>query len=174
MRLTGTVCSGLGRASIFMAQEHYQKQFQTILEDEAYSGTLNVQVSGDDSTLFDILRRSAGLDISADLEDKLKQIVVDDTDFEEFGEMDYADSWLESFSGERIDGFTREGNSFGGATAFLARIESDKGEKYRCAILIPDLTRHTDVIEVIAWHYLRGALDVSDGDEVIIDVSPNY
>ena len=44
MRLSGIVSSGLGRASIFMAQPHYQEQFLEILNEEAWPGTLNVKV----------------------------------------------------------------------------------------------------------------------------------
>jgi CTP-dependent riboflavin kinase len=38
----------------------------------------------------------------------------------------------------------------------------------KCAILIPDLTRHTDVVEVIASAFLREAFDLLDGDELSI------
>ena len=31
MRITGKVSSGLGRAHVFMAQKHYQDQFQTLM-----------------------------------------------------------------------------------------------------------------------------------------------
>ena len=37
----------------------------------------------------------------------------------------------------------KEGRSFGGATAFPASISSDGEHWINCAILIPDLTRHT-------------------------------
>ena len=37
-----------------------------------------------------------------------------------------------------------------------------------CAILIPDLTRHTRTAEVISSSFLREALPCEDGDEVTI------
>jgi riboflavin kinase len=70
----------------------------------------------------------------------------------------------------RIRGFLREGRSFGGATAFHATIRSDEQE-LPCAILIPDLTRHVDVVEVISTEFLRDALSISDGDIVTLNLS---
>ena len=70
----------------------------------------------------------------------------------------------------RIRGFLREGRSFGGATAFHAAIISDEKE-LPCAILIPDLTRHVDVVEVISTEFLRDALSISDGDIVTLNLS---
>lgn len=44
---------------------------------------------------------------------------------------------------------------------------SKKGENWcKCAILIPDLTRHTETAEIIASSFLRELLPVNDGDEV--------
>ena len=37
-----------------------------------------------------------------------------------------------------------------------------------CAILIPDLTRHTPTAEIISSSFLREALPCEDGDEVSI------
>jgi CTP-dependent riboflavin kinase len=74
------------------------------------------------------------------------------------------DSEIES---HRIKGFDRDGVSFGGATAFLGKIICGEGE-HDCAILIPDLTRHEDVVEVIAGIFLRETCDLEDGDMVSI------
>ena len=71
MRLTGTVSSGLGRAHIFMAQEHYQEQFKLILGDVAWPGTLNVQVSGDDLVAYVALRLFSGVD-TLDIYEEIK------------------------------------------------------------------------------------------------------
>jgi CTP-dependent riboflavin kinase len=71
----------------------------------------------------------------------------------------------------RIQGFEREGRSFGGATAILASLNTVGGHEVTaidCAILIPDLTRHTDVVEVIASAFLREAFDLVDGDELLL------
>lgn len=155
MRLTGTVSSGLGRAQVFMAQDHYQTQFKAILENEAWPGTLNVKVDGKDLSTYVALRSLSGVD-TLDIADEMK-----------------ANSELIDVSNTnaiRIRGFLREGRSFGGATAFHATIRSDEQE-LPCAILIPDLTRHVDVVEVISTEFLRGALSISDGDMVTLNLS---
>ena len=68
----------------------------------------------------------------------------------------------------RIKGFERDGKSFGGATAFLAKISSDNKNWIDCAILIPDLTRHTETAEVISGSFLRESLPCKDGDRLEI------
>ena len=68
----------------------------------------------------------------------------------------------------RIQGFERSGRSFGGATAFKAEISRGGDDWVPCAILIPDLTRHTRTAEVISSSFLREALPCEDGDEVTI------
>lgn len=137
MQMSGKVSSGLGRAHVFMAQAHYQDQFKSLLGSTVWPGTLNVKVEGDSLREYRRLRVSSGL--------------------EEGDESD-----LQS---HRVKGFDRDGVSFGGATAFLASI-SAHGQEYECAILIPDLTRHMDVVEVIAGSFLRESLDLDDDDVV--------
>ncbi|MDP6870257.1 MAG: CTP-dependent riboflavin kinase [Candidatus Poseidoniaceae archaeon] len=141
MLLAGIVSSGLGRAHIFMAQPHYQKQFNTLLGSNAWAGTLNVKVTADNLVEYKKLRVVAGLEegVSADLECV------------------------------RINGFERDGKSFGGATAFLAEIFSEN-QTHDCAVLIPDLTRHEDVVEVISSVFLRESCDLLDGDKVSISL----
>ena len=46
-----------------------------------------------------------------------------------------------------------------------------KDGKHECAILIPDLTRHEDVVEVIAGVFLRETCNLSDGDKISIDLA---
>jgi CTP-dependent riboflavin kinase len=131
MEMTGVVASGLGRAQIFMAQTHYQDQFREILGATAWPGTLNIELSDENLERYRQLRFLAGLD---ELEGAGVAHPV------------------------RVHGFEREGRSFGGATAFLAMI-SKKGENWcKCAILIPDLTRHTETAEIIASSFLRELL----------------
>ena len=72
-----------------------------------------------------------------------------------------------SVQSHRAKGFDRDGVSFGGATAFLATIEAE-GASHDCAVLIPDLTRHKDVVEVIAGVFLRESCSLVDGDTVSI------
>jgi len=155
MRLTGKVSSGLGRAHIFMAQEHYQTQFKSILENEAWPGTLNVKVAGEDLAAYVALRNLSGVD-TLDIGDEIRADAasIDVTEINPF----------------RVRGFLREGRSFGGATAFHAIILSGEQE-LTCAILIPDLTRHIDVVEVIATEFLRDTLNISDGDIVTLNLN---
>ena len=135
------VSSGLGRAHVFMAQAHYQDQFKSILGTGAWPGTLNIELFGDNLAEYKSLRALAGL---------------------EEGEK------AERAKALRVQGFERSGRSFGGATAFQAEISRGGDEWIRCAILIPDLTRHTEIAEVISSSFLREALPCEDGDEVFI------
>ena len=139
--LSGIVSSGLGRAHVFMAQPHYQNQFKGVLGTGAWPGTLNIDLYGDNLSNYKGLRVLAGL---------------------EEGES------AESAEPIRIQGFERSGRSFGGATAFRAEISRGGDDWISCAILIPDLTRHTQTAEVISSSFLREALPCEDGDEVVI------
>ena len=150
MRLTGQVTSGLGRAHVFMAQSHYQDQFKAILGAGAWPGTLNVDVVGEDLEKYLELRIHAGLD---------------DPDLWVLSEMRRVRADIESI---RIAGFERDGRSFGGATAFPADISTDGENWVDCAILIPDLTRHTETAEVISSAFLRERLPCDDGESVIL------
>jgi len=151
MDMSGTVTSGLGRAQKFMAQPHYQDQFRELLGRTAWPGTLNVQVHGDDLVRYMALRQRAGLD-TLDAADDLR---------EQARNVD-----VEGVLAHRVRGFLRDGVSFGGATAFLGRIGRGDDEGVACAVLIPDLTRHVDVVEIIADVFLRETLGVVDGDAV--------
>lgn len=139
--LSGIVSSGLGRAHVFMAQPHYQNQFKGVLGTGAWPGTLNIDLYGDNLSNYKGLRVLAGL---------------------EEGES------AESAEPIRIQGFERSGRSFGGATAFRAEISRGGDDWISCAILIPDLTRHTQTAEVISASFLREALPCEDGDEIAI------
>ena len=141
MRIMGVVNSGLGRAHVFMAQQHYQDQFRPILRQTAWPGTLNVKVDGESLQRYRQLRVSAGIEAGVSSSQKSM----------------------------KIRGFVRDGVSFGGATAFKATIHRDK-KQIECAVLIPDLTRHEDVVEIICSVFLREALEVKDGDEVVVQL----
>ena len=157
MEMRGEVSSGLGRAHVFMAQPHYQDQFKHVLGATAWPGTLNVKLSGNSFVRYLSLRNCANVE-TADVPEEL---------FEQAKEIDT--SGITSF---RIHGFQREGRSFGGATAFPASINIVDGNDdlaIKCAILIPDLTRHRDVVEIIASAFLRETLDLVDGDELVIE-----
>ena len=139
IKIQGKVASGLGRAQVFMSQPHYQEQFREVLGATAWPGTLNIEVIGENLEIYAGLRAVAGL-------------CDGDT--------------IEDVEPRRINGFEREGRSFGGATAFLASISRDGSSWHGCAILIPDLTRHTETAEIIASSFLRELLPVDDGDFV--------
>ena len=141
MHLSGVVSSGLGRAHVFMSQTHYQNQFKDILGSGAWPGTLNVDLYGDNLSNYRGLRVLAGLEEGEGVEGAVPI---------------------------RIQGFERSGRSFGGATAFKAEISRGVDDWVPCAILIPDLTRHTRTAEVISSSFLREALPCEDGDEVTI------
>ena len=155
MELHGEVSSGLGRAHVFMAQSHYQDQFRGILGGTAWPGTLNIQVSDQDLTQYLALRQKAGIDTLDATDERRKKAQTIDT------------SEIESV---RIRGFLRDGRSFGGATAFKAKIRTEDKGSIECAILIPDLTRHVEVIEVIAEVFLRETLDLNDGDRISLNL----
>ena len=155
MELHGEVSSGLGRAHVFMAQSHYQDQFRGILGGTAWPGTLNIQVSDQDLTQYLALRQKAGIDTLDATDERRKKAQTIDT------------SEIESL---RIRGFLRDGPSFGGATAFKSQSKTEKIGSIECAILIPDLTRHVEVIEVIAEVFLRETLDLTDGDRVSLNL----
>lgn len=154
MELSGEVSSGLGRAQVFMAQPHYQDQFREILGAKAWPGTLNVQVDGHMLSHYIALRQAAGID-TLDAPEEAREAAK---------EIDVSD-----YSLIRIRGFLRDGVSFGGATAFPGSIRHD-GQDVACAILIPDLTRHVDVIEIISTAFLREKFDISDGDHITVSL----
>lgn len=143
MRIVGAVSSGLGRAHVFMSQPHYQSQFKRILGMTAWPGTLNLAVKGQSLLNQLALRKLAGLSTDEDTS------TVN----------------IEGIEAKKVEGFMRDGVSFGAATAYLANILA-AGEEIPCAVLIPDLTRHVDVVEVIAGTFLREYLDLVDGDEI--------
>ena len=155
MDLSGVVGSGLGRAQVFMAQPHYQDQFRSLLGATAWPGTLNVTVEGEDLIDYIALRQLAGLD-TLDVDDAVRNAAKD---------VDTSD-----FPLHRIRGFLRDGVSFGGASAFLATL-SVGDESVPCAVLIPDLTRHIDVVELISKAFLRERLSLEDGARVTLTLA---
>ena len=154
MRISGKVSSGLGRAHIFMAQKHYQDQFQSLMGTSVWPGTLNLNVAGDDLTNYIALRLKSGIDTL----DASKELIHDARSLD-----------VSQIDANRIRGFLRDGVSFGGATAFKARF-SFGGISVECAVLIPDLTRHYDVVEIISAKFLREHFSLVDGDRVVIEL----
>ena len=155
MRLSGFVSSGLGRAHIFMAQKHYQEQFLSLMGSAVWPGTLNLSVSGTNLTNYIALRIKSGID-TLDADENQRTLAREVS--------------LENITSFRIRGFLRDGISFGGATAYKASFKSND-KVVDCALLIPDLTRHFDVVEVISPTFLREFLDLNDGDEVELELN---
>lgn len=72
---------------------------------------------------------------------------------------------LRSSSGIHIDGFRTEDRTFGPVKAFSARINDQK-----CAVILPERSVYSDILEVISEEYLRGRFELADGDEVSVEV----
>ena len=69
----------------------------------------------------------------------------------------------------KIDGFKSGNKTFGGVNCYKAKIENING-----SIIMPELTRHKDVIEFIAPVHLKSVLKLKDGDKVTIKlISPS-
>src|SRR5438128_532289 len=73
---------------------------------------------------------------------------------------------LQESRGLEITGLDAVVRTFGGAKCFLATVGH-----VDCAVIMPIRTHHTDVLEVISKHYLRGSLGLKDGDIVELIVS---
>jgi len=73
---------------------------------------------------------------------------------------------LRDSPGIEISGFEAGGRTFGGAKCFLATLGH-----VDCAVIMPIRSHHSDVLEVISKHYLRGSLGLKDGDTVELIVS---
>ena len=65
----------------------------------------------------------------------------------------------------RIDGCKKDNKTFGGANCYKARINNING-----AIIIPDLTKHKDIVEFIAPINLKSELKIKDGDKIKIEL----
>jgi len=74
---------------------------------------------------------------------------------------------LRGFDGLRIEGFQRDGRTYGGARCYRAKV----GKKsLPGAVLVIDRTHYDDsVLEIISPHYLRGELGLKNDD--LIDLS---
>jgi CTP-dependent riboflavin kinase len=154
VRINGIVSSGLGRAHVFMAQKHYQEQFISLFGEEVWPGTLNLTVTDENLVKYIALRIKSGIDtLDADENNLTKAVNLS----------------LDKIVSHRIRGFLRDGVSFGGATAFMAKLTYQK-ESVGCAVLIPDLTRHSDVVEIISPIFLREFYDLKDDLEIEINL----
>ena len=81
---------------------------------------------------------------------------------EEIGKLDI----IKSTSGIQINGFTNDGRSFGDVIAYKAKIHN-----VVCAILVPERSHYTDILEIIASCNIRRTLSLSDGDHIDVKAS---
>ncbi len=70
---------------------------------------------------------------------------------------------LKRLSGIELSGFEKDGKRFGGATIYPAELSG-----VSCAVIIPKLSRHSDIIELIAEKNLRNKLSLSDGSSITV------
>ena len=63
----------------------------------------------------------------------------------------------------KIDGFKQKNKTFGGVNCYKAKIKNIEG-----AIIIPELTKHKNIIEFIAPIHLKSELKIKDGDKLAI------
>ncbi len=72
---------------------------------------------------------------------------------------------LKESDGAKIDGFQDGERTFGAGKCFPAKIRNTN-----CAVIIPERSHYSDIIEVISTYYLREKLKIRDGDEVEVEV----
>jgi riboflavin kinase, archaea type len=76
---------------------------------------------------------------------------------------------LRGFDGLRIEGFQRDGRTYGGARCYRASVGK---EGLPSAVLVIDRTHYDDsVLEIISSHFLRGALGLKNGDLLAVNVA---
>ena len=75
---------------------------------------------------------------------------------------------LRTMDGVRIEGFERDGRTYGGARCYMAKV----GGTIPAAVLVIDRTHYDDsVLEIISPAYLRERLGLKDGDRVKVEVA---
>ena len=73
---------------------------------------------------------------------------------------------LKSIEPIKLSGYKSGTKTFGGATCYKAKIKNING-----SIIVPDLTKHKDVVEFIAPVHLKSELKLKDGDIIKIEIS---
>lgn len=72
---------------------------------------------------------------------------------------------IRNSQGHEIDGFMADGRSFGKVTAYKAKIRN-----IDCAIVVPERSHYSNIIEIVCQYHLRRTLSITDGDRVDIKV----
>jgi len=65
-----------------------------------------------------------------------------------------------------IEGFEKNGRTFGDVKAFPAKIHN-----INCAVILPQRSHYSDVIEILCQYHLRRTLGIRDGERVEVIVS---
>ena len=65
----------------------------------------------------------------------------------------------------KISSYKANGKTLGGVSCCRAAIGN-----LRCAMIIPDLTRHKETIELIAPVHLKSELKLKDGDKITVKI----
>ena len=66
----------------------------------------------------------------------------------------------------KIDGFKKDNKIFGGVDCYKAKIKNING-----SIIVPELTKHKDIIEFIAPVHLKSELKIKDGNKVKVELA---
>ncbi|MBC7219036.1 MAG: DUF120 domain-containing protein [Hadesarchaea archaeon] len=66
---------------------------------------------------------------------------------------------------KQVSGFKTSERTFGPVKIFPSKLKGETG-----AVVIPNRTHHTDILEIIAPHNLRKAIGLKDGDPVKVEV----
>lgn len=72
---------------------------------------------------------------------------------------------LKESNGIKIDGFQDGERTFGAGKCFPAKIRN-----IDCAVIIPERSHYSDIIEIISKDYLREKLKIRDGDEIEVEI----
>jgi riboflavin kinase len=76
---------------------------------------------------------------------------------------------IRNMPGHVIDGFEKDGRTFGKVIAYKAKIQN-----IDCAIVIPERSHYEDMLELVCKFHLRRTLSIKDGDDVdvVVDLTP--
>ena len=72
---------------------------------------------------------------------------------------------LRGTSGHLIKGFDDEGRTFGDVIAYKAKIKN-----IDCAIVVPERSHYSDIVEVVCQYHLRSTLSLKDTDPIEVRV----
>jgi riboflavin kinase len=68
-------------------------------------------------------------------------------------------------TGHRINGFVQDGRSFGNVIAHTAKIRN-----VECAIVMPERSHYSNVIEIICQYHLRRTLTLDNGERIDVKI----